>query len=170
MEILRTISRPLPGEDIRGIPGPDCKIMKYSGLADDNDLDDLLPKVKDYAIILYEEDENIGHWVGLLKYDNLYEFFEPYGLMPDKELAWVSLKTRRTLNEATPYLSNMLKQERYIHSHIKYQDLDSFVQTCGSHTVRRIYRLLTNNMGLDEYHNFVKKLKEENKFNYDLIV
>ncbi len=117
MEILRTINRPLSDEDIRDILGPDSKIMKYSGLAEYSDLDDLLPKLKDYAIILYEEDENSGHWVGLLKCDTLYEFFDPYGLMPDKELAWVNLKTRRTLNEATPYLSNMLKQERCIYNH-----------------------------------------------------
>ena len=120
--------------------------------------------------MLYEEDENIGHWVGLLNYDNLYEFFDPYGLMPNKELAWVNLKTRRALNEATPYLSNMLKQDRYIYNHIKYQDLDSFVQACGSHTVRRIYRMLTNNMGLGEHHKLMKELKEESKLNYDLIV
>ena len=71
-------------------------------MAEYNDLDDLLPKLKDYAIILCEEDENSGHWVGLLKYDNLYEFFDPYGLMPNEELARVNLKTRRALNEATP--------------------------------------------------------------------
>ena len=138
-------------------------------MADYNDLDDLLPKLKEYAIILYEEDENIGHWLGQLKYDNLYEFFDPYGLMPDKELKRVNLKTQRTLNEATPYLLNMLKQERYIYNHIKYQDLDSLVQTCGSHIVHRVYRLLTNNMGLDEYHKFMKELKKDSKFNYDLI-
>ena len=70
-------------------------------MADYSDLDGLLPKLKDYAIILYEEDANIGHWVGLLKYDNLYEFCDPYGLTPSEELAWVSLKTRRTLSQAT---------------------------------------------------------------------
>ncbi len=105
MEILQAINRPLSDEDIRDILGPNCKTMKYAGLTEYNDLGDLLPKLKDYAIIRYEEDEHIGHWVGLLKYDNVYEFFDPYGLMPDKELAWVNLKTRRTLHEATPYLS-----------------------------------------------------------------
>ena len=149
MNIVEQVNRLLTGEDIRDILGPDCKIMKYSGLAEYSDLDDLLPKLKDYAIILYEEDENTGHWVGILKYDNVFEFFDPYGLMPDKELAWVNLKTRRTLNEATPYLSNMLKQERYIYNHIKYQDLDSFAQTCGSHAVLRIHKQLTSNMGLE---------------------
>ncbi len=113
------VYKPLSDEDIRDILGPGCKIMKYSGLAEYSDLDDLLPKLKDYAIILYEEDDNIGHWVGLLKYDNVFEFVDPYGLMPDTELAWVNLKTRRTLSEATPYLSNMLKQERSTTSNIK---------------------------------------------------
>ena len=139
-------------------------------MAEYSDLDGLLPKLKDYAIILYAEDGNIGHWVGLLKYGNLYEFFDSYGLMPGTELKWVNLKTRRTLNEATPCLTNILKQERCIYNHIRYQDLGSFAQTCGSHTVRRIYRLLTNSLGLGEYHKFMKELKEESKFNYDLTV
>ena len=94
MEILQTINRPLSDEDTRDILGPDCTILKYSGLGEYSDLGDLLPKLKDYAITLFEEDGNIGHWAGLLGYDNLYEFFDPYGLMPDKELAWVNLKTR----------------------------------------------------------------------------
>ncbi len=29
---------------------------------------------------------------------------------------------------------------------------------------------MTNNMGLDEYYKFMKELKEESKFNYDMIV
>ncbi len=52
MEILRTINRALSDEDIRDILGPDCKIMRYSGLAEYSDLDDLLPTLKGYAIIL----------------------------------------------------------------------------------------------------------------------
>ncbi len=53
MDLLGTIYRPLADEDIRDILGPDCKIMKYSGAAGCNDLGDLLPKLKGYAIILY---------------------------------------------------------------------------------------------------------------------
>ena len=58
-------------------------------------------------------------------------------------------------------------REVYLQPH-QYQDLGSFVQTCGSHTVHRIYKLLANNMGLDEYHKLMKELKEESKLNYDL--
>ena len=52
MEILQTINPALSDEDIRDILGPDCEIMKYSGLAEYSDLDDLLPKLKGYAIII----------------------------------------------------------------------------------------------------------------------
>ena len=57
MNITEQVSEPLSDEVIRG---PNCKIMEYSGLAEYNDLDDLLPKLKDYAIILYEEDEKLA--------------------------------------------------------------------------------------------------------------
>ena len=52
MEILQAVNRPLSDEDIRDILGPDCKIMRYSAVAEYSDLDDMLPKLKDYAIIL----------------------------------------------------------------------------------------------------------------------
>ena len=90
--------------------------------------------------------------------------------MPDKELAWVSLKTRRELNELTPYLSSLLKHEQYIYNRVKYQDEDSYVYTCGAHVAHRIYRLINNNMNLEPYHDFMKNLKDESKINYDLIV
>ena len=105
-----------------------------------------------------------------MKYNNFFEFSDPYGLIPDKELSWVGLKTRRTLNEATPYLSVLLKKERYVYNHVKYQDQDSYVNTCGNHVCHRIYRLLHDNMDLEEYHKFMKETKEETNSNYDVIV
>ena len=63
-----------------------------------------------------------------------------------------------------------LKHEHYIYNRVKYQHEDSSVFTCGSHVVHRIYRLITNNMNLDQHHDFMKNLKDESKINYDLIV
>ena len=105
------IHKALSDDDIRKILGGRCKILKYSGLAGHSDLDELVTGLLDYAIVLHEEQENNGHWIGLLRYNNIIEFFDPYGLIPDKELSWVSMKTRRMLNEATPYLSNLLKND-----------------------------------------------------------
>ena len=170
MDIVKLIHRALSDEDIRRILGGRCKILKYGALSRYGSLDDLLPDLLDYAIVLYEEKENSGHWVGLLKYNNLFEFFDPYGLIPDKELSWVGLKTRRTLNEATPYMSILLKKEHYVYNHVKYQNLDDYVNTCGSHVCHRIYRLLHDNMDLEEYHKYMKETREETGSNFDVIV
>ena len=110
MDIAKLIHKALSDEDIRRILGGKCKILKYGALSQYSTLDGLLPDLLGYAIVLYEEKENSGHWIGLLKHNHLFEFFDPYGLIPDKELSWVGLKTRRTLSEATPYLSILLKK------------------------------------------------------------
>jgi hypothetical protein len=67
-----------------------------------------------------------GHWVGLLKYNNIYEFFDAYGLFPDKELLWIDLKTRQMLHEEKQYLTNLLRNENYIYNKIKYQNEDNY--------------------------------------------
>ena len=64
----------------------------------------------------------------------------------------------------------MLKHENYIYNKVKYQSEDNFVNTCGSHIAHRIYRIINNNMTLEDYHKFMRDLSKESKFNYDLIV
>ena len=75
-----------------------------------------------------------------------------------------------TIYDIIHYLSNLLKLERYIYNRVKYQDEDSYVYTCGAHSCHKIYRLINNNMNLEQYHEFMKNLKDESKINYDLIV
>jgi hypothetical protein len=170
MQVIETVHRALSDKDIRDILGDKCKIIKYSELSQYSSLSELLPELLDYVVILYEESLNSGHWVGLLKYNNIYEFFDSYGLMIDKQLIWTDLKTRQRLNERIPYLTNLLKHENYIYNKTHFQDQDNFVNTCGSHVVHRIYRLINNNMTLEDYHKFMRDLSKESKFNYDLIV
>jgi hypothetical protein len=44
----------------------------------------------------------------------MFEHFDSYGLKPDNELQWIIMKKRRMLKQATPYLSHLLDDERYI--------------------------------------------------------
>jgi hypothetical protein len=170
MEVIKTIHKALSDKDIRDILGDKCKIIKYSELSQYNSLSELLPELLDYVILLYEESINSGHWVALLKYNNVYEFFDAYGLFPDKQLLWMDLKKRQFLHQRIPYLTNLLKQENYIYNKVKYQNEDNFVNTCGSHVAHRIYRLINNSMTLEDYHEFMLNLSKESKFNYDMIV
>ena len=86
-----------------------------------SDLDELLSKDLDYCIILYEDRSDRGHWTALSRYNGKYEHFDSYGNKPDKSLEWVNLKRRRRLNEATPYLTNLLNNKQYIYNNVKYQ-------------------------------------------------
>ena len=74
MNIIQAFHKALSGEGIKDILCSDCKIIKYSELSEYSTVQDLLPKLLDYVVILYEDTINSGHWVGLLRYENLYEF------------------------------------------------------------------------------------------------
>ena len=69
MSVRKLIHKALSDADTRTILGAATKIIKYSELASINSLDELLPRLVDYCIILYEESYNRGHWVALLKYN-----------------------------------------------------------------------------------------------------
>ena len=62
----------------------------------------LLPKPTDYCIILYESELNSGHWVALLRYDNIFEYFDPYGHVVDKPLRWISAAKRELMRQGKP--------------------------------------------------------------------
>ena len=74
-------------------------------------MDELLPRLVDYTIILYEGSYNRGHWVALLKYIGMFEHFDSFGVKPDQELQWINMKQRLMLKQATPYLSIFLDDE-----------------------------------------------------------
>ena len=88
--INKIIKKPLSDDDIKQILGKSCKIIMYPDLEKYNSIDLLLPSPNDFCIILLIEDQNkyniSGHWVALLKYNGIYEFFDPYGNPPDFDL------------------------------------------------------------------------------------
>ena len=170
MSIIKLIHKALSDSDIRRILGQDTKIIKYSELASFEDLDQLLPSPMDYCIILYEDNIDHGHWVGLSRHGGTYEHFDSYGLKPDKELAWINMQKRASLHENQPYLSDLLKHQEYVYNSVRYQQSDVGVNTCGSHVVHRLYRFKKQNMDLDQYHNFMQGLKDDFNTSYDIIV
>ena len=170
MDIIRLAHKALSDEDIGTILGADSKTFRYSELRHIDNLDDLLTKDMDYCISLYEDRPNNGHWAALSKYNGIYEHFESYRNRPDKSLEWVNMKRRRRLNEATLYLTNILKAKQYIYNNDKHQDHDGYANTCGAHVVRKLYRLKNDGMYLHAYYEFMTSIKDEFAINYDIIV
>ena len=44
------------------------------------------------------------------------------------------------------------------------------MNTCGAHVVHRLYRVKTQDMDLDAYHNFMLHLKDDFNTSYDVVV
>jgi len=147
------------------------EIILYPDLSKCQDLRGLLTNDKDCCIILYEEKKLEGHWTCITRLFDLFEFFDSYGIRFDSELKWLSWKTRLQLNEAIPYLSNLLKGEKYEYKKVKYQDDNPNVETCGAHVCHFLHCFLHLDMDLDKYkriygHNEKKEMNQP----YDYIV
>jgi hypothetical protein len=172
MVVVRLANKALSDEDIHKILGGDAKIIKYAELGNLYDIDQLLPEEKDYCIILYEDRPNRGHWTAILKYNNLYEHFDSYGVKPDSELKWIGAKRNRQLHQDEPYLTQLLEkeEEKHIYNNVAYQSKDSRVNTCGSHVVHRLYRLKNDDMSLPGYYHYMKSLKDQTNVGHDVIV
>ena len=125
-KINKFVKKPLSDTELKHILGNNLKIIMYPDLAQYSSIELLLPEPNDYCIILIVESEtkfNIsGHWCALLKYDGMYEWFDPYGNDVDVDLmTWMDAKTRLSLNESKPYLTYLLKNKQYIYNKVKYE-------------------------------------------------
>ena len=65
----------------------------------------------DLVAILIEESVNTGHWLGLSKYNGIYELYDPYGGKLGATMSWIDITQRRNSNELVPYLSILLRNE-----------------------------------------------------------
>lgn len=172
MEKIEQIEKtPMSDDDIKNYL-PNAKIIKYSELSKYSDIDQILPKKKDFAILLFQDSNNTGHWCAISKYNNLYEFFDPYGLNIDNELTWTDYDTKDSLGIHKPYLSDMFDKtnKKVIFNPVSYQKNGNDIQTCGRHCVFRILNLMNKNMNLAKYYKYMKILKNELNLPYDKIV
>ena len=171
-ELLTQEQTPLSDSDMTRILGKDCKILEYKDLLKYKNINEILTKDNDYFILLYELQASSGHWTCVLKYNNLLEFFDSYGLQADKELAWISKPARAKLHENFPILSTLINNSnmKVIHNLTRFQQFKRNMSTCGDHVVHRIYRFIHNKLDLDDYTRYMNHLKKEYHLNYDEIV
>jgi hypothetical protein len=133
-------------------------IFSSDKLLDVIHIDELLDR-KGRGIMLYlTENEQTGHWVGLLKKNNTIEIFDPYGFNPkdwEEELGAV-----KDLNPSMKELEKLIKKSGYkmVFNKKRHQPLKLNNNSCGKHTVMR---LLFHKFSLDEYNNLMKKFRDE---------
>jgi len=165
-QALQGLGYALGDDDIKNAL-PDINIIDYEQLKNYNSIDELLPNNGDSVIILYEHEQNSGHWVCVSKINDTIEFFCSYGTPPDHQLKWVDYNTRKELGSDIPLLSKMFDatDKDVIYNDVKYQNEDRNIATCGKYVVVRI-KALRKGLTLQQFEDFLKSSKPKNS-SYD---
>ena len=148
---------------------PGAKILTYKDLAHFPSMQALLPKPRDFVVLLYESSKNNGHWTAVMKYDGKYEYFDPYSGKPDAPLKWIDAATRQQLGEDRPVLGPLLAKVGGVHNSVHYQKLKEGINDCGRHTVHRILAML-DGVDKDEYKALMDHLCQQLNADYDGVV
>lgn len=169
------VDKPMGDDDIKRII-PDAKIILYKDLKKYNNIDEILPHKKSYAIILYLSSPNSGHWTAIMKpNDSTIEYFDSYGGNIDKPLSWLTNEQNKNLGIEEPYLSNLLKKSKYniIENNTQFQAKgkgNEDISTCGRHCCYRIQCMKNKNMNLEQYKKMMERVKNNINLNFDKLV
>jgi len=172
---VKAISETPMGDDNIRKYFPNAKILKYSELADIQDIKQLLPQNKSFFFLLYEQAINTGHWVVVNRYmDNGRDticFFCSYGSKVDGPLYWNSQGKNRELGQDRPYLTELLQKsgKHLQYNKVQYQSKTSPVATCGAFATLWIKANLRDNMSLQDFHEWIAEIKKETGLSYDAI-
>ena len=147
---------------------PDSRLMMFKELKGIDDIEILLPSHNSYFILLYPTiSETNGHWVVLTRYNDIIEYTDSYGLLPDIPLKWYN-------KQIEPYLTNLLNKTKLevVYNTIDFQDKkDDKMATCGAFVVFRVLTMLELKANLEQNNALLKKLKKDsNNKSYDDIV
>jgi hypothetical protein len=171
-KLKKIMSDPIDDSTIKEYLGTDTPVIAYDALSNYQTIDELLPNNKTYCVVLYLENSNSGHWVGLLRYNNTFEYFDPYGNYIDEPLSWIGAGVRKELNVNKPYLTNLLKKTnlKIIWNKKDFQKENKTIATCGRHCINRILTNKKADLNLKKYTQFMELLKKETNLNYDQLV
>jgi hypothetical protein len=150
-------------------------IVKYGDIDDYKTIRKLLPKKKDFRIILLESELNSGHWVVLLRDGMTIEYFNSYGLKPSKELEYNSDLVNQQLDQDTKHLDILFKKAlksgfKIVYNKRRFQKMTDEVATCGKHVILRIIMFTEHGLDLRKYTSFFDRLSKEMDLPNDLLV
>lgn len=155
-------SVPFSDGDIRNYL-PNALILQYSDLQKYPTLADVLPDVKSYCILLYEDSPNRGHWTCISKpEEGVAEYFDSYGGYIDEPLTWISESKQEVLGQGEPYLSMLFRKapEEVVYSKVDYQKESPTVSSCGRWCVLRILKMIAG-YDLGDFYKFIKKERKK---------
>lgn len=166
------VADPLDDKELRAVLGRHAKIVPYHKLSQYRSIDELLPKPKDAAVILYENRLMDGHWIGITKNNGEISFFDPYGEVIDKQLQYSKYSKERVVGEGDTSLRNLLSTSKLpvFFNDYKYQRDGMGVNTCGRHVSNFIRYNQEEGLDLEDYNEMMMKAQKQTGLPYDELI
>jgi DNA adenine methylase len=171
-EIKQVEEDPLDDLELKNLLG-NPRILKYDELSKYRSLEELLPKKRDYIILLYLDAPNKGHWTCIIRNNNDVYFFCSYGSKVDEPLSWVPITIRMKLRVCVPFLTRLFNNTSLntYYSPVKYQQERDDVNTCGRYCVLLIKKFQEEqDYDLDKFYEYLTSIKNKFKLSYDEVV
>lgn len=167
------IEKPMDDGELYASLPRGVKVLRYADLKKYSSVDQMLPRARDAAVVLYEQQPKNGHWCALAKNENGLFFFDPYGEMPDKQLEYSKFSRSRVLGSGDKSISALIatsrQPNRVFYNPYDYQMESPNVNTCGRHCVNFI-RCIMDGGTLDSYYDEMAREKRKTGQNADQIV
>jgi hypothetical protein len=97
----------------------------------------------DFCFILTESEKNSGHWTLLIRDDNMFEYFDSYGVSPKNILYYIpnymNKKLGNNYKEDIGKMLNSIKPtDKFIYNKTKFQKEAANINTCGRWCIARL--------------------------------
>lgn len=161
------MDKPLSDSDIERQLGK-C-IMMYQELENYGDIEDVLPEVGSYKVLLVRRTANSGHWVCIFRHSNEeYYFVNSYGYAYDKqERIVLSEEINNRYNSQADELTRLFRDKKIISNKVKLQGKTS--EVCGRYAVFFIFMFSLGNT-MKKVQSLLKQAKAKTGMSYDEIV
>lgn len=163
------MDKPLSNKDIVSALGVGSEPITYSQLKSYSFIEELLPNVGDFKIILIRDQPSSGHWVVIVrKSEDLYYYFNSFGESYNQDLYLVPAMIRKMLGSYDNTLNELLRDKKVEYSKVKFQQNSSAV--CGRWVV--LFTVMTTQMlySMKDFISFIKEKKKGFKKYDDLVL
>lgn len=164
------MDKPLSNKDIVSALGVGSEPITYSQLKTYGTIEELLPNVGDFKVILIRDQPSSGHWVSITRHaEEGYYYFNSFGESYNEDLYLVPSLIRKMLGSYDNTLNEMLKGKKVEYNKVKFQQNKSAV--CGRWVV--LFTIMTTKMlySMKDFVKFIKDKKKESGYKlYDELV
>jgi hypothetical protein len=153
---------------------PNVKIYKYNELPTETPVEEFL-KPNQMIFILYEQEENEGHWVSMCRSatPDCCFYMDSYGNRPDVPLTWVDKETNARLGQSRKTLTQMFNISKIpvYWNNFDYQNkADKGIATCGRWATSFLIHFSKYGGNLKSFKQEVFKQKRKEKLPLDNLI